>query len=1026
MLTMTWWGNLALAQGQLNSTFPSNISTFFDFGDGTITDIQEDWNGFIWLSTTDGLYRFDGTEVKAYKSNLDSLIPHSLVYSLLVDTVEEVIWLGTRGGLCKLNPGTEKSTIYITNPNDSSSLADDLVRRVVKDRSGRIWVSTFNRGICLLDQSNGRFENFFFEYEGIDILHEMDPQINLSGLNSYTAMVQDVVDEDILWLGSPFGLVSFNMRLKSFEWIDAPLIDFDKVTPDNPIVELYATEKYLVVGHTQGAYLLRRDDFTVTRLNEEEPARSLFRTTKIREQDGDIHVSFRNGALQIDTTGQVVQVLEDQLELEQTYGVLLHDSQDRSWIYSSGKLKLYHNFDRDVNGYLLPEDFRGTPVITKAVNENTVLQITDSKTSFAVFNVANRKWTIRDFRGEIDKVSGGWQDFLSTTDGGYLLSRDKLFKFEYETGFLLEVPIDHTFTRPRFRKILADDRGFLWIGSIDHGLIRLDVEGGLSKHYAQEFNSSTNSSLYTWITDLMLDQEARIWIRLGRSFSVYVPDDHFIQFPITDYHGRTFKYIRNFAEDSKGNVWISSEDEGVGAVEPDISKGIGHFVTVNEGLSSNNISHIAFGPDDNLWVLSDVGLDRLDPQTLEIKSIPWSMGIPRASTFFFLPDGTIVLPWAIGGIALFDPLMLETNLPIPTPYLTRLRVRNRIIFQGNRPDLSKINIKTERDFLAFEFSALGFINPKEFSYKLDDVDSDWVYTTERQTAMYTNLKPGEYNFFLRARNVGGDWSNEKTIAVDLIPFWWETYWFKGFLIWLILIALYLFYRWRLQSLRQEDKIKSDFQQRLNDIEMQALRSQMNPHFLFNSLNSIQHFIIKNKTKEAVDYLNRFSRLVRLILMHSRVKKVSLKEELDALRLYLDLENLRFKNKFTYEINIDPEINENDIEIPPMLIQPFVENAIWHGLLHKEEAGIIKIVVKIQDEKLICTIEDNGIGRKASAAIKARSNRHRKSMGMSITRSRLDIINHEVEGAASIHIEDLAVEEYGTSGTRVQINLPVNS
>jgi LytS/YehU family sensor histidine kinase len=171
---------------------------------------------------------------------------------------------------------------------------------------------------------------------------------------------------------------------------------------------------------------------------------------------------------------------------------------------------------------------------------------------------------------------------------------------------------------------------------------------------------------------------------------------------------------------------------------------------------------------------------------------------------------------------------------------------------------------------------------------------------------------------------------------------------------------------------QSKKNSIEFQQQATELEMQALRAQMNPHFIFNCLSSINRFILINKTEEASDYLTKFSRLIRMALINSEKPLITLESELEALRLYLDLERLRFKNAFNYSITFINTIDINAVYIPPMLIQPFAENAIWHGLMHKKGIGCLEIQLRATGKKLTCAVIDNGIGRNMAATFNSRS------------------------------------------------------
>lgn len=209
------------------------------------------------------------------------------------------------------------------------------------------------------------------------------------------------------------------------------------------------------------------------------------------------------------------------------------------------------------------------------------------------------------------------------------------------------------------------------------------------------------------------------------------------------------------------------------------------------------------------------------------------------------------------------------------------------------------------------------------------------------------------------------------------------------------------------------------------LELRSLRAQMNPHFIFNSLSSIHRFIWSNSQEEASDYLTKFSRLMRMILDNTQHTFISLNKEVESLRLYLDLERLRCNGVFDYHIRVSEEINDEEVMIPPMIIQPYVENAIWHGLVHKSGKGVLDIDMMLKGRTLVCIVADNGIGRKRAMEIKEKKGMSHRSMGMKVTEGRIDLIrkiNNSRE--TNVTITDLEDETGSAAGTQVVITLPV--
>jgi CheY-like chemotaxis protein len=235
---------------------------------------------------------------------------------------------------------------------------------------------------------------------------------------------------------------------------------------------------------------------------------------------------------------------------------------------------------------------------------------------------------------------------------------------------------------------------------------------------------------------------------------------------------------------------------------------------------------------------------------------------------------------------------------------------------------------------------------------------------------------------------------------------------------------------RLKQVARMEHENITLRQKSSELEMQALRAQMNPHFIFNSLNSINMFILENNKLQASEYLSKFSRLVRLILQNSQEAFIALEKELEALQLYLELEALRFENKFEYKITVDEDVDTTLLKVPPLIIQPYAENAIWHGLMHLPDGqagkkGYLSVEVYIEKEILLYKISDNGIGRQKAAELKSKSASIHKSMGMRITTDRLLMLQRQNENENLILITDLILANGSPGGTEILIKIPVH-
>jgi len=279
------------------------------------------------------------------------------------------------------------------------------------------------------------------------------------------------------------------------------------------------------------------------------------------------------------------------------------------------------------------------------------------------------------------------------------------------------------------------------------------------------------------------------------------------------------------------------------------------------------------------------------------------------------------------------------------------------------------------------------------SSELDEKD-------KRIQLLQTNIELSKDNILLLESQKGEELKNQRIIIYSL----------AGGLLVLLLAALLI-----IRSNREKRKANAM-------LELKSLRAQMNPHFIFNSLNSVNSFISKNDDRSANKYLAQFSRLMRMVLENSKYDFVSLDSEIEILKLYLELEHLRFQDKFDYEFNIDENIKKDEIEIPPMLIQPFIENSVWHGLRYLEAKGSLTVSVEKQNGKLLWVIEDNGIGREKSAELKTKNQQIGKSTGMKNIDERLRILNKMNSTNMQVQVMDLDDEK----GTRVEVSIPYQS
>ncbi|MFD2163201.1 two-component regulator propeller domain-containing protein [Paradesertivirga mongoliensis] len=433
-------------------------------------------------------------------------------------------------------------------------------------------------------------------------------------------------------------------------------------------------------------------------------------------------------------------------------------------------------------------------------------------------------------------------------------------------------------------------------------------------------------------------------------------------------------------------------------------------VTTKDGLGSN-ICKKVFYADGYLWVITGKGISKVSKDLKAIDNYHKENGLLSNEINDALTDKGSIYVASNGGLSIFGVHMKARKKKAIPLNLNYILINNEIIDLAEKTEL---NYRSNN--LTVNFIGIDFNNPDQiiYEYRLKD-DLPWTLTTNN-TIEFGSLESGEYHLQIRAKGINSGWS--KPILFDFVikPPIWKTPWFIFLAIIILGPALFFLINTFYKRKRIKERERLLAKTKIIALEQQALQAMMNPHFIFNVMNSIQHFINTKDTVMANQLLTGFARLIRKNLEICNKSYISLEEELSYLSLYLALEKLRFGNKLKYVIDTDPEIDREETFIPSMLLQPFVENAIWHGIMPKETEGNIWIVIKQPEPNLlhIC-IEDDGIG--IDNSYKLKTNDH-ISRGMELTQERINLLN---KFDAPIQLDVQQVEK---SGTRVTILIAI--
>ncbi len=465
------------------------------------------------------------------------------------------------------------------------------------------------------------------------------------------------------------------------------------------------------------------------------------------------------------------------------------------------------------------------------------------------------------------------------------------------------------------------------------------------------------------------------------------------------------------------NVVLATK--GGGVIFYDIRQDTLYHISQRQGLSNDNVNGLCVR-GDTVWCATNNGLSRIilsskHPFTYRIQVYSVGDGLVSNEIKDVLYFNNELWLATNKGISYFEPKDLSSQqVKIPL-HITQLLINDKARPIQPHYELPYYENNVKISYTGLNYKKTGHLR---YRYMMTGLDTGWTYTQQREI-QFTTLPPGTYTFMLSIQEKDGQWSETPLRIQFLIeaPFW-KTWVFLFISALLLLYLTFRIVRYRFRRIQREREKREELDRTLMSLKQKALRAQMNPHFTFNVMNSIQHFILYKDEVSAHRYLAKFSRLMRAILNNSEQDTVSLSEEVKALELYLELEAMRFDQAFSYEINVSQEVNRSQVQIPSMLIQPYVENAIKHGILPSPRSGKIRITIGIEASHLKCVIEDNGIGRSRAAENKTQS--EYRSMGTFITRERLTAINRLYGSSLSENIIDLQDENGNPTGTRVEI------
>jgi len=1003
--------------------------------------IQKGPDGFIWVATREGLCRFDGQQFKVYKEGSD------LRFSLYDNTVNVVlplaneVWVATSQGLSVLNTrnGTFRHyQIGETGKTDSLAKAFNFgVNSLSKDAAGNIWVGTIYNGIWRYDRVRDNFRRYPYPAAAYPFM------VPVLGSNKNILCIEPNRNNDsIIWAGTLSGLQEINQYTGAVKWYVYPQKDKGYQVAVNVFRKLYHhTDGLLYVGNWSAGVQVfdpatgSLNPLPVSSRWQAELKTSIF--SIFGKSDHEIWITTLGGLLVYNTQlKDVTWARFNNPQKDLYYGIHCIDEHNRIWYGNINGIQYFDPAMQQFTNYSFFElygmdwAFAQFIVSDKAGRMITVCPI--QANGLYVFDKQTTSWTKLPFKGPAPFTKLQVVGFAALPDGRLAISAtDGLFTYDVRTQQL------ETMTPPptkfhQWRDIITDKRGRLWLAAGADGLICWDQRTHQYKNYTKYIWPDDSSKLADRVVNLFEDSRGNIWFTRNSGMGVYLANkDSIISFLYAQNNANSFPFVHRYAEDGAGRVWATSNTGSLGyALAAAPERGIVYKIYLPAKNIDGRIYNLTSDQQGNVWGYNDKQLFRINTGDTNLTTFNFQYGIKDVDFyhFSFLPTGEMLL----GGrnnIVLANLNDFKRNDEIPAPYISDLQVLNQPFALPALFNDTLLKLSHQQNFFTIGFSAQAYTlaNEVRFRYRLQGFD-EWKEITGRNAVNYTNVPSGTYTFQLQAANNEGIWNPKMLqLIVHIATPWWQTWWFYTLSFLVIAAVVYWLYRLRIRQVRKKEQLKTQYEKKLANVEMSALLAQMNPHFLFNCLNSIDSYIIKNESRKASEYLNSFARLMRLILQNSRSNYISLKDEVETLELYLQMEGLRFRDQFQYDIRIITQTDTGSIVIPPMLIQPYVENAIWHGLMNKHDGTgrKVELLVEERGNNLFCVIQDNGIGRVKAQVLRSQKLAGKKrSMGMQITRDRMEIINKLYDVNTCVTITDLVDEQGNAMGTKVELVIPL--
>ncbi|MFY7991337.1 MAG: histidine kinase [Fluviicola sp.] len=950
--------------------------------DNRVRDMVHDDRGFLWIATANGLDRFDGQRFLHFQSveGDPTTISSNDVVAIAADA-QQRIWVATQNkGLCWI----DSRTFHIHRIGAKQGIPGKEITALTRDASGNIWCGVRNKGLFRFDPKSKRFEKI--------VLNNGSNQVP-----TITQVFQDKFFPEYLWATTENGLYRIHRPTKK-----ATHYIPNKRNVLNP-QELAATDHtiYSIEQDGKGNLYLGLDKGEFLYFDHQQDV--------FKKVPGPFFIPEGDRKRIVDLKWRDTRYLYVCLEDSE---FLLFDARSKSFVryaeaersifnascivrngsqiaVGSKTMGCYVHDERLIFGDRMPET---TPVngLYWFNDYNVMAKWYRQENNLLVWaNGAQRLETSMAANEEI-LASGiyGWNPLVIGKQAAYAWEQGKVKVINGSWGQLQALSA-------------CIQVNSCWIGTANKGVYRLLwPENQRVQALPGTADLERIQALGSWKQYLLVGHRDGLTVI---NTLTNKRDKRLLKLEIGD-------QVQALFIDAKQRLWVGTLHDGVYVYDLKKNRMIKRF-TIRNGLQDENVGKIVQDKLGRVWVLNPGSISIFDKQLRSLFTLEKKHGmgevvsvVPAGDYLFFLEEKGFITSRLR---APFPPVVA------PQPYIQRLLVLN-----SENAGMNLTSMDYDQNDVRIEFGVLDFANGTNnlVAYRLKGLQDEWQRGNGRDEVDYYNLSGGKYVFELRIRKDGIE--SIARYPFEVAPPIWLRWWFIVMVIVILFLSIRAYLRLRIKRIEQEQEVKAQFNAQLIEMEAKALRAQMNPHFLFNSLNSIRLFVLKNDTDSASNYMAKFSKLLRMILNHSRQDMITVYDEMQSLKLYLEFERLRFDKGFDFDLQIDGQ-EVLDCQIPPMIIQPFVENAIWHGLMPREDdQGHLHVAFRKEPGRLVVEVRDNGIGRERSKHNNAKRSLKEGSVGLQITKDRLKALSKRTGRENDFEITDCYDENQQPMGTLV--------